>query len=190
GVDSPPPPTTFAKLKYIFYFWYFITRRISLQIDNAHSLIIAFPPPALLQNERWKDKFIDLIFGGIAMILAKFDGEIVKRRRRELEGQKAAIESWLDGRGKDMYCVHLLATDPEYQGHGYASRLLKAIFRIADAEGRATWLLSTSRHNVPFYNLHGYVTVGELTLGSDDPDRTKGEVICPVVSSRLWIRWI
>ncbi|KZS94974.1 hypothetical protein SISNIDRAFT_426531 [Sistotremastrum niveocremeum HHB9708] len=181
GIDPPPPPSTFAKLKYAFYFWYFLTRRISLQIDDAHSLIIAFPPPSLVQNGSWKDKFIDIVFGGMAMILAKFDGEVVNRRRRELEGQKAAIESWLDGRGKDMYCVHLLATDPAYQGLGYASRLLDAIARIADTEGRSTWLLSTGRHNAPFYELHGYVTVGELRLGGEDPDWMGEEVICPVM---------
>ncbi|KZS94976.1 hypothetical protein SISNIDRAFT_409572, partial [Sistotremastrum niveocremeum HHB9708] len=93
------------------------------------------------------------------------------------------VEAHLKDKIDDMYYVHILATDPEYQGQGHGGTLLDIIGDKADAEGRDAWLTSSGPHNVPFYNLHGYETVAEIKLGEDDPTWQKGELVCPVVSA-------
>ncbi|TBU36955.1 hypothetical protein BD309DRAFT_670890 [Dichomitus squalens] len=57
----------------------------------------------------------------------------------------------------DMMEIQVLATDPDAQGRGYASALVKYVLRQGDADGRDVWLLTTSAYG--FYEHFGFVTV-------------------------------
>jgi hypothetical protein len=48
--------------------------------------------------------------------------------------------------------------------------------------GEACWLGSSNIANEPFYNSHGFYTVGEAIIGNDDPNWHEAPVIVQIVS--------
>ena len=53
----------------------------------------------------------------------------------------------------------------------------------ADAQGRATYLVSSNILNFEFYNSHGFETVGEVYLGDDNPGWHQEPITVQLVSS-------
>ncbi|KAI0787037.1 hypothetical protein BC629DRAFT_488876 [Irpex lacteus] len=87
---------------------------------------------------------------------------IYERKTKEL------VEVTLGPRLNDMYNLSILATHPRKQRRGYASSLVREVLRLADAEGRDTWVLSSNTANNKFYASLGFATQTELVLGRDD----------------------
>jgi len=57
----------------------------------------------------------------------------------------------------------------------------------ADTRGQATWL-SSSNINEKFYNSHGFVTVGETTLGDNNPNWGQDPIAVKFVRKSLATR--
>lgn len=55
----------------------------------------------------------------------------------------------------------------------------------ADALGERSWLKSSNLGNTRLYNKHGYMKVGELVLGEDNPTWTKDPVVVQVVRTSI-----
>lgn len=68
------------------------------------------------------------------------------------------------------YYVSIMAVLPTEQGKGHASRLMKAINRIADAEGVPLFLDCGSEKNVAVYKKMGYVVVEQQTCAATEDD--------------------
>jgi GNAT superfamily N-acetyltransferase len=62
-----------------------------------------------------------------------------------------------------------LGTDPDMQGKGVGSALLRPVLEHCDAEGLPAYLESSKERNVPFYNRHGFAVVKEVPLPGGGP---------------------
>lgn len=89
---------------------------------------------------------------------------------------------------KDMVYLSSLATYPPKQGRGYGSALVQHVvaqvsvvvngmhflmnfvgsYGQAEAQGRATWLISSNVANRGFYEFNGFSVVGDIVLGDDN----------------------
>jgi ribosomal protein S18 acetylase RimI-like enzyme len=62
-----------------------------------------------------------------------------------------------------------LGTDPEAQGQGIGSSLMRPVLEHCDAEGWPAYLESSKERNVPFYSRHGFEVVREVPLPGGGP---------------------
>lgn len=63
----------------------------------------------------------------------------------------------------------LIGVDPAAQGRGLGSALVAEGLARADDMRTACYLETSSPRNLPFYQGHGFVVVGEARLGKDGP---------------------
>ena len=81
--------------------------------------------------------------------------EYMERKHKEL----APMKHWY---------LAALAVDPEYQGKGWASKLLKEMFLNIDKEGLPCYLETEGEKNVSMYQHFGFKVIGEYIV----PDTT------------------
>ncbi|HLI74829.1 MAG TPA: GNAT family N-acetyltransferase [Acidimicrobiales bacterium] len=62
------------------------------------------------------------------------------------------------------YYLAILGTDPEHQGKGIGSALLRPVLDRCDDSGLGAYLESSKESNIPFYRRHGFEVTGEITL--------------------------
>jgi GNAT superfamily N-acetyltransferase len=58
----------------------------------------------------------------------------------------------------------VLGTDPDHQGKGLGSAVMKPVLDRCDAEGLGAYLESSKEQNVPFYRRHGFEVTEEVRL--------------------------
>lgn len=63
----------------------------------------------------------------------------------------------------------LIGVDPIRQGHGFASLLMNHTLRRCDEEQLPVYLESTSPHNIPIYERHGFVLLDTVQVGNAPP---------------------
>jgi GNAT superfamily N-acetyltransferase len=68
-----------------------------------------------------------------------------------------------------------IGTDPELQGHGIGSALMKSVLERIDAAGEPAYLECSKEQNVPFYARFGFSVTRELTAVQGAP--------------RIWLMW-
>jgi GNAT superfamily N-acetyltransferase len=75
---------------------------------------------------------------------------------------------------RETHCVkpymHLgpLGVDPEYQGQGYASKLIRPMLERLDSEGLPSYLEANDESNVPIYEHLGFTVVVEKDVPDSD----------------------
>jgi ribosomal protein S18 acetylase RimI-like enzyme len=62
-----------------------------------------------------------------------------------------------------------LGTDPEAQGRGIGSALMRPALDYCDAEARPAYLESSKERNISFYNRHGFEVVREVAFPRGGP---------------------
>ncbi|OBZ76512.1 hypothetical protein A0H81_03767 [Grifola frondosa] len=116
---------------------------------------------------------IDKIVDYIVRCLRVFTTDEQRKRRQEFSMKVSAlVRSALGDRVADMIEIHSLATSPAKQGRGYGSAL-------ADAEGRATWLITSDAYK--FYESVGFSVAAACTLGEDNPTWNKPPIVIRVM---------
>jgi ribosomal protein S18 acetylase RimI-like enzyme len=73
------------------------------------------------------------------------------------------------------YYLEFLGTDPEHQGRGIGSALLRPVLDLCDEEGVGAYLESSKESNVLFYARHGFEVTGEMEHRRNGP--------------RQWLMW-
>jgi GNAT superfamily N-acetyltransferase len=68
-----------------------------------------------------------------------------------------------------------LGTDPEMQGKGIGSALMRPVLDHCDAEGWPAYLESSKERNIPFYSRHGFEIVQEVHM--------------PAGGLKIWTMW-
>jgi len=63
----------------------------------------------------------------------------------------------------------ILATDPDVQGQGIGSALMRPILERCDKDGMPAYLESSKESNIPFYTKHGFELQGEIRI-PDGPE--------------------
>lgn len=71
----------------------------------------------------------------------------------------------------------ILGTEPECQGQGIGSTLLRSTLRSCDETGALAYLESSKESNLPFYERHGFQVISELEV----PD---GPTLWPMLRPR------
>ena len=66
------------------------------------------------------------------------------------------------------WLLQFLGVDPDHQGKGYASTLLKAMLSRIDEEHLPCYLDTEEAENVPLYQRYGFRVVKELTIPNTD----------------------
>jgi ribosomal protein S18 acetylase RimI-like enzyme len=62
------------------------------------------------------------------------------------------------------YYLAILGTDPDHQGKGIGSSLLRPVLDICDRDGVGAYLESSKESNIAFYARHGFEVTGEVRL--------------------------
>ena len=70
----------------------------------------------------------------------------------------------------------ILGTDPDVQGKGYGSAVLRPVLDRCDREGLPAYLESSKEMNVPFYERHGFAVTDTIDLADGR-------------GPRLWTMW-
>ena len=122
-----------------------------------------------------------MVSSGITLGAVKRIPDIVKSKDPEVKALFKQINAAMQSRGKALdnapnklhakhgptpyhYYVSIMAVEPTQQGKGYASKLMGAISRIADAEGVPLFLECGSEKNVAVYSRLGYEVVDQQTI--------------------------
>ncbi len=69
----------------------------------------------------------------------------------------------------------MVGVEPERQGRGVGSALLREVLTQCDAEGLPAYLESSNERNLTLYRRHGFEVIEELRLGRSGP--------------LLWLMW-
>lgn len=67
------------------------------------------------------------------------------------------------------YYLSTLGTDPDYQGQGIGSTLMRPVLERCDAEKMPAYLESSKAKNTPFYSKHGFEITNEDKLPNGEP---------------------
>jgi ribosomal protein S18 acetylase RimI-like enzyme len=62
------------------------------------------------------------------------------------------------------YYLAMLGTEPDHQGKGIGSSLLKPVLDTCDNDGIGAYLESSKESNIAFYARHGFEVAGEVRL--------------------------
>jgi ribosomal protein S18 acetylase RimI-like enzyme len=62
-----------------------------------------------------------------------------------------------------------IGVDPEHQGRGHGSALLRAVLGGCDERGEAAYLEASTKDNARLYERHGFRVTEEVPLASDGP---------------------
>jgi ribosomal protein S18 acetylase RimI-like enzyme len=62
------------------------------------------------------------------------------------------------------YYLAVLGTDPEHQGKGLGSQLMRPVLEQCDSDGVAAYLESSKERNIDFYARHGFRVLEEVRL--------------------------
>ncbi|HUC36793.1 MAG TPA: GNAT family N-acetyltransferase [Acidimicrobiales bacterium] len=76
---------------------------------------------------------------------------------------------------QEHWYLATLGTDPQRQGQGVGSALLREVLEKVDSEGLPAYLESSKERNVPFYARHGFEVTGEIHTPRGGPT--------------LWLMW-
>ena len=74
--------------------------------------------------------------------------------------------------GRDYVYVMIVGVDPEHQGQGFGSKLLRALIEESDRTGVPIYLETETEDNVSMYEHLGFKVLAKITL--------------PVVEVPLW----
>ena len=63
----------------------------------------------------------------------------------------------------------VIGVDPEWQGRGIGSALMRPVLDRCDSEGMPAYLEASTPRNRAMYERHGFEVTGEFALGKDSP---------------------
>lgn len=118
--------------------------------------IAGWQPPGGREGSFW-----NILLSGLIPLFPRV-GLRTMRRIRACELHAARLrEKWAPF---PHWYLTLLGVDPEYQGRGYASRLLRPMLDRMDEGGHPCYLETHSRDNLPIYRHFGFRPVGQTAV--------------------------
>ncbi|KAH8114443.1 hypothetical protein DFH11DRAFT_216918 [Phellopilus nigrolimitatus] len=167
--------------------WWTILARATLTgfaytVNDGDAVLLIVPPPADSPTPPLLKRIFDRILASLQTLLFRLCPlQILKREREFQETMQKVVDGTFAERAKEMIYVDWLAASPSCQGRGYGSALLRIVTDMADAKGRAVYLVSSCASHTPFYNRFGFVTVTETTLGADNPTWKEKPIVMPLM---------
>jgi len=136
--------------------------KYGLQNDGAYATspklegVAVWLPPKKIHQSIWS-----IIRCGGLKALRKAGFGVIKRGWPILQYMEPAHKRLAP---MDHWYLALLAVDPEHQGKGYGSLLLKAKFKEIDEQGLPAYLETNTEENVGFYEKHGFEVLEHVTI--------------------------
>jgi ribosomal protein S18 acetylase RimI-like enzyme len=90
-------------------------------------------------------------------------------------GRELALQLYRLRPKERHYYLGTIGTDPNHQGRGLGSALLRPVLARLDEAGMPAYLESSSEKNVRFYQGHGFAVRGNTRVGTSGPE--------------LWLMW-
>ncbi|KAK9762998.1 hypothetical protein K7432_010730 [Basidiobolus ranarum] len=125
------------------------------QVGNHKAVSIWFPPGKSLQS------FDPTLY-------YEYLEENGKARYERIQAKLRKHRERLHG-NRPMWHCQLLGVDPKFQGHGYASKLVKNITASADQEGMQCYIECSKLSNVPIFEHYGFKTMEVVEVESGIP---------------------
>jgi ribosomal protein S18 acetylase RimI-like enzyme len=147
-----------AKMPYRFE----VILRYSLRYGRAYATSPQLEGVAVwLRSETASLPFWRLVLSGALVSKLKV-GKEVSRRTKQLLGYIGAKHKELVP-GSHWY-LRLLGVDPEFQGKGHASRLIRVMLPKVDEEGLPCYLETDTERNVAVYEHFGFKVIEEFVV--------------------------
>jgi len=114
-----------------------------------------------LPSEKTDKTLWRMIMNGGLSLYVKLGGKVISRRGvindyiSSIHKHHAPFRHWY---------LELIGVEPELQGNGYASLLLKAMLARLDKERLPCFLETQNGDNIPFYRRFGFKVVEEVTI--------------------------
>jgi ribosomal protein S18 acetylase RimI-like enzyme len=83
-------------------------------------------------------------------------------RRRSLAGMRLEAAMRAGRPTEPHWYLAVLGTDPDFQGRGYGSEVLRPVLEQCDETATGAYLESSKETNIPYYRRHGFEVIGEL----------------------------
>ena len=88
---------------------------------------------------------------------------------REAGRKMQVLDNYVERKHRELvqtkhWYLYLLGVDPQYQGKGYASQLMKGMLSETDKEGLPSFLETQGNQNVSMYQHFGFKVVDEFTV--------------------------
>ncbi|KAI0722871.1 hypothetical protein C8Q76DRAFT_793872 [Earliella scabrosa] len=158
AADTFPFPLARLKLALVISWIAGIRRQCMLTIDDGTAFLKYTSPE---KEDPW-------YVGLVSVIIGLFSSAETKKRRQEYGKLLGALAKETFGdRLSGMYKIIGLGTDPEVQGRGYGTALMRHVLEQSDAEGRDCCLVTTDAHR--FYESLGFSVVRTGVVGADNP---------------------
>ncbi|OBZ77092.1 hypothetical protein A0H81_03778 [Grifola frondosa] len=147
----------------------YLSHTAVLYVDTTPSLLMEVKQIA---TSKGSPDIIDKIVDYIVRFLRLFAADEQKKRQQEFSMKVSAlVRSALGDRVAEMVEIRSLATSPAKQGCGYGSALVNTVTARADAEGRATWLITSDAYK--FYETVGFSVVAMVREANGERQQSK-----------------
>lgn len=145
---------------------YYVASSGAWTVESGAAVVVYSPAKS---TDSRVDKAVHYVLGGALSQGARLTltKEQLKRDEELQAKHKAALEQVLGNRQDEVFNLRILAVSPTKQGQGYGSALARTVTGIADAQRRATVLISSNPMNTGFYNSLGFIEKGQIILGDD-----------------------
>lgn len=126
--------------------------------DDARAVALWIPPP----QKEMQLSFVDEIAA-----IPTFLSVVSLARLGRMQRLRAAFDA--NHPKAPHWYLFFLAVDPDCQGQGLGSAILKSTLAQIDAKGEDAYLEASSEKNVPLYLRHGFEIISEFKPQDDGP---------------------
>ena len=154
-------PDEFERKKRAPYFFQFILR-YSIRYGEVYATSPNLEGIAVwLTSDNYPMTFWKLIRSGALQIMFKFRGEGAERMRYfgeyidVVHKRLAPFKHWF---------LQVIGVDPQFQGKGYAGKMLRAMLARIDEEGLPCYLETLDETNVRLYEHFGFKVIEKSTI--------------------------
>jgi GNAT superfamily N-acetyltransferase len=110
-------------------------------------------------------------------LVAQVEESIPARERAAIFAVFEQMDAW---HPRDpSWHLPLIGTDPDHQGKGHGTRLLRYALSICDQQQLPAYLEATSPKNISLYERHGFEALGVIQAGSSPPIIPMLRTPCP-----------
>ena len=156
----PNPKTRERKIFSLYYFSMKINHlNVQRTTDNFEGVILLEKP----FEHIFKISLKEFIFG--SFLFFKVGPRSLLRMMKYQEwSSKLKKESIAD----PYWYLGVVVVDPDCQGKGFASKLIKPMLAKADEQNHKVYLETQNPNNIPIYEKYGFVTVSEHKIPGSD----------------------
>lgn len=148
-----------------------ILRKLTLTVDGGKSILIASLNKETSTPQGFKDSFVDWLTTTLFTAAGSVGSRESKTRQKEVNDKiHAAVREAFGERLDTMMYLDAVATEPESQGTGYGTVLMKFLADLSSLTHQPIWLHTSNPDSIRFYQSRGFRSVTRVVVGDQDPN--------------------